>query len=199
MGTFDVPPGRIGILDLGPESFEALRSEIMAVERDRYGTSAQYPPDVLRHGRRPLLQYPESAIGATLANARSIGIALRDAATSRIVAYALGSPLENYDEEGVADDPRLGEGTTFYLQAMATRPSVGNAVELEVLLLDAVRERTLAAGYENLSTLIEARVRETGPAWLREASELRAIDDYLGSGIRFVYLQVKLPPPPEGA
>jgi 4-aminobutyrate aminotransferase-like enzyme len=199
LGTFEVPPGRIEILDLRLETFDALRSEVMAVERERYGSIAQYPPEVLRQGRRPLLQYPESALEATLGHARSLGLALRDSTTGRIIAYALGSPLENHDEVGVADDPHFGEGTTFYLQAMATHPSVANATAVEVLLLNALRERALAAGFENLSTLIEARVCETGPSWLKEAREIRVLDDYLGSGMRFAYLQVKIASSSRGA
>ena len=88
--------------------------------------------------------------------------------SGRVVAYALGSALENHDEEGVASDPHFGENNTFYLQAMATLPTVQNSVELENHLLDSLRERALAAGFEFLSTLIEERVRETGPTWLRE-------------------------------
>ena len=30
---------------------------------------------------------------------------------------------------------------------------------------------------------------ETGPRWVREAAVLEVVDDYLQSGIRFVYLQ----------
>ena len=48
-----------------------------------------------------------------------------------MIAFAVGGPLENYDEEGVALDPRFGEGVTFYLQAMATLPSVRNVREVE--------------------------------------------------------------------
>ena len=63
-------------------------------------------------------------------------MALRDGVCGRIVAYALGSALENHDEEGVGSDPRFGENNTFYLQAMATLPSVQNQVEIENKLLE---------------------------------------------------------------
>ena len=119
---------------------------------------------------------------------------MRDRVSGRFVGYALGSALENHDEEGVASDPRFGENNTFYLQAMATLPTVQNAVELENYLLDSLRERALAAGFEFLSTLIEDDLRETGPAWLRSAAVLDRIDNYLRSGIRFAYLQVALQP-----
>ena len=39
---------------------------------------------------------------------------------------ALGSALENHDEEGVSSDPHFGENNTFYLHAMTTLPTVQN-------------------------------------------------------------------------
>ena len=89
---------------------------------------------------------------------------------------------------------RFGENNTFYLQAMATSPTVQNSVDLENYLLDSVRERAIAAGFEFLSTLIEDRLRDTGPAWFRSATVLERIENYLGSGSRFEYLQVALKP-----
>jgi hypothetical protein len=103
--------------------------------------------------------------------------------------------LENHDEDGVASDPRFGENNTFYLQAMATLPMVQNSVELERYLLDSMRDRAIAAGFEFLSTLIEERVLETGPDWLRSATVLNRIENYLRSGSAFVYLQVALVQP----
>jgi hypothetical protein len=110
------------------------------------------------------------------------------------VGYALGSALENHDEEGVELDPRFGENNTFYLQAMATLPTVQNSIELENCLLDALRERAVAAGFEFLSTLIEDRLRQTGPEWFRSATVLERIDNYLRSGTSFEYLQAALQP-----
>jgi hypothetical protein len=112
---------------------------ILAVEQERYGATVKYPPDVLRAGRRPLLQFPLETLEATAANVRAIGIALRDRVSSRFVAYALGSSLEDHDEEGVHADPHFGENNTFYLQAMATSPTVQNDIELENYLLDSLR------------------------------------------------------------
>ena len=77
---------------------------------------------------------------------------------------------------------------------MATLPTVQNAVELENRLLESLRERALAAGFEFLSALIEDRLRETGPAWFRSAAILERIDNYLRSGNTFAYLQVALQP-----
>ena len=69
---------------------------------------------------------------------------LAASAESRSDCYALGSALENYDEEGIALDPRFGENDTFYLQAMATLPTVQNAVEIEnYLLVPSVLQRVL--------------------------------------------------------
>ena len=60
-----------------------------------------------------------------------------------------------------------------------------------------IRDRMLAAGFEYLSTLIEERIRETAPGWLRRAVTLDRIDNYLRSGVTFAYLQTSLQPSPE--
>jgi hypothetical protein len=119
-------------------------------------------------------------------------VALRDSVSGKVIAYALGGPHEGYDEEGVSLDPHHGEGTTFYLQATATLPSVRNQREVERHLLDAVRARAQALGYERLSTLIEDDVRAAGPPWLAHGRVLKTIDNYLGSGLRFSYVQAAL-------
>jgi hypothetical protein len=146
---------------------------------------------VLRAGRRPLLQYPAETLASTLANPRACGVALRDRVSQRLVAYALGSPLENHDEIGVREDPRYGENDTFYLQAMAVSPLLRNQAEVEAMILDLLRERVQKLGFAAISTLIEARLMETGPRWMRDAAVLEVVDDYLQSGIRFVYLQAR--------
>jgi len=194
VGTLAIPLDTVDLVDLTPATFETYKLQILAVEQERYGAVSQYPPDVLRAGRRPLLQFPLETLEATVANPRAIGIGLRDRVSGRFVGYALGSALENHDEEGVASDPRFGENNTLYLQAMATLPTVQNAVELENYLLDSLRGRAIAAGFEFVSTLIEDRLRETGPAWLRSATILERIDNYLRSGLSFTYLQVALQP-----
>jgi 4-aminobutyrate aminotransferase-like enzyme len=197
VGTLAIPLDTVEALDLTPAAFESSKLQILAVEQERYGAGASYPPDVLRSGRRPLLQYPLETLEATSANPRAIGIALRDRVSGRIVSFALGSALENHDEEGVSVDPHFGENNTFYLQAVATLPTVQNATELENRLLDLVRERAVAKGFEFLSTLIEDSVSETGPPWLRGAATLERIDNYLRSGSGFAYLQVALEPKAE--
>jgi L-lysine 6-transaminase len=192
VGTLAIPLETVEVVDLTPASFVAHKLQIFAVEQERYGVAAQYPPDVLRAGRRPLLQFPLETLEATVAHPRAIGIALRDRVSGRFLGYALGSALENHDEEGVGSDPRFGENNTFYLQALATLPTVQNDVELENYLLESLRERAIAAGFEFLSTLIEDRLRDTGPAWLRSSAILERNDNYLRSGTCFAYLQAAL-------
>jgi 4-aminobutyrate aminotransferase-like enzyme len=193
VGTLAIPIDTIDIVDLTPATFDPLKQQIVAVEQERYGPAAPYPPDVLRAGRRPLVQYPLETLETTIGNPRAVGVALRDRVSGRVVAYALGSALENHDEEGIALDPRVGENNTFYLQAMAVLPAVQNGREIENALLDALRARLVTAGFAYMSTLIEEHVLETGPAWLRDAAVIERIDNYLRSGLRFAYLQVALP------
>ena len=194
VGTLAVPLDTIETAVLTAENFERYKLQIFAIEQARYGDMTQYPPDVLRAGRRPLLQFPLETLEATIANPRAIGLALRDRVSDRFVAYALGSSLENHDEEGVSSDPRFGDNNTFYLQALATLPTVQNGIELENTLLDSLRDRAVAAGFEFLSTLIENRLRETGPDWIKNAEVLERIDNYLQSGTAFVYVQAPLQP-----
>ena len=132
-----------------------------------------------------------------MASPRAIGIALRDRVSGRFVGYGLGSALENHDDEGVSADPYYGENNTFYLQAMATSPTVQNFADLENYLLESFRERALAAGFDFLSTFIEDRLRDTGPAWFRGATVLERIDNYLHGGASFAYLQMPLRPAAE--
>jgi hypothetical protein len=72
---------------------------------------------------------------------------------------------------------------------MAASPQLKNLAEVETLVLDAFRARAEWAGFAAISTLIEARVLETGPAWLRAATVVETIEDYLQSGERFVYVR----------
>jgi hypothetical protein len=192
VGTLAIPLDTLDLVELTAANFDAYKLQIADVEKERYGESAQYPPDVLRAGQRPLLQFPVETLESTIANPRALGLAVRDRVSGRFVGYALGSALENHDEEGVASDPRFGENNTFYLQAMATLPTVQNSAEIENFLLESLRERAIAAGFEFLSTLIEDRLRESGPEWLRHAEVREQVDNYLRSGLRFLYLQTNL-------
>jgi hypothetical protein len=192
VGTLEVKAAAIQVVELAAEGVGALLPQVMALEAERYGNAGLYPPDVLKAGQRPLLQYPEETLGTTLAGPRACGVALRDRSSGRLVAYALGSALENHDEIGVRDDPGYGEHDTFYLQAMAVSPQLRNGTEIEGMVLEVLRLRVKSAGYAAISSLIEARLLEEGPEWIRAASVLETVDDYLQSGIRFVYLRARL-------
>ena len=191
VGMLDIPLDTIETLTLSPAEFETYKPQILAVEQERYGAAA-YPADVLRAGRRPLVQFPLETLETTMANPGAIGIALRDRVSGRVVGYALGSALENHDEEGVSSDPHLGDNNTFFLQAMATQPAVRNASDLENHLLESIRERAIDAGFLYLSTMIEDRVRDTGPEWLAGAAVLERAENYLRSGIDFAYFQTAI-------
>ena len=188
VGTLEARSATLQAVDLA-EDLPQLLPQVVAVEVERYGNLAHYPPEVLRAGRRPLLQYPAETLASTLANPGASGVALRDRVSQRLVAYALGSPLENHDEVGVREDPRYGENDTFYLQAIAVSPLLRNQAEVEALVLDLLRERVRSRGFAAISALIEARLTETGPRWMRDATVLEVVENYLQSGIRFVYLQ----------
>jgi hypothetical protein len=190
-GMLDIPLDTIDTLTLSPAEFETCKQQILAVEQDRYGAGT-YPADVLRAGRRPLVQFPLETLEATMANPRAIGIALRDRVSGRIVGYALGSALENHDEEGVSADPHYGDNNTFFLQALATQPNVRNAADLENHLLEAIRDRAVADGFVFLSAMIEDHVRLNGPPWFAGATVLDRVENYLRSGIDFVYLQAAI-------
>jgi 4-aminobutyrate aminotransferase-like enzyme len=195
VGTLNIPLDTIELVDIAPSGFEAHKQEVLVVEQERYGAAVAYPPDVLRAGRRPLLQFPLETLEATAANPQAIGFAARDRVSGRFVGYVLGSALENHDEEGISLDPRFGENNTFYLQAMAISPTVQNQIEVQNLLLDALRGRAMAAGFEFLSALIEERLHESGPEWMQRAVVLERLDNYLRSGIPFAYLQAPLTDP----
>ncbi len=194
VATLALPVDTLETVELTPETFAALKTQVAAVEREQYG-AASYPPDVLRAGTRPLLQFPIETLETTIANTGAIGVVLRDRVSGRIVGYALGSPLEDHDEEGVRSDPHFGENNTFYLQAMAALPRIQNHDELLNHLLEAIRRRTTTAGFAYLSMLIEERLLESGPDWLRSAAVLERIENYLRSGSTFAYLQVPLVTP----
>ena len=194
VGTLAIPLDTLEVVDLTPATFETHKLHILAVEQERYGAAVKYPADVLRAGRRPLLQFPLETLEATTSALRAIAIAVRDRVSSRIVGYAIGSALEDHDEEGVHADPHFDEHNTFYLQAMATSPTVQNDIELENYVLDSLRTRAIDAGFEFLSTLIEERLRDTSPSWFRDAVVLDRIENYLSSGTAFVYLQLALTP-----
>lgn len=190
IGTLDIPPQTLEVVDLNGPNARSLLPQVHAIEAEAYGA---------RDGHRALLQYPPDTLEATLGHLRSVGLGLRDRVSGRLVAYAMGSPLENHDELGVRDDPGFGDNTTIYLQAVAVSPALKNGPEVEALILDAFRARSEWLGYTVLSTVIEARHVETGPAWLKAATVVETIDNYLQSGVTFVYLRSSLVAPAEVA
>jgi 4-aminobutyrate aminotransferase-like enzyme len=180
VGTLTMPLDTVELFDLTSANFESVKVQLMTLEEERYVPVS------------PLLKYPAETLEATIRNPKSIGLALRDKVSGRLVGYALGSPLEDHDEEGTSSDPRVGENDTFYLQALTASPSAQNATELENRLLDCVRDRAVAAGFLYLSTLVEASSLATSTPWLRDAAVLERIENYLGSGSSFVYVQAAL-------
>jgi 4-aminobutyrate aminotransferase-like enzyme len=192
IGAITFPVDTLEIIELTPVTFAAHKTSVLGVEHERYGAETPLPHEPVPTGRRPLLEFQPDMLEATMGSPGALGVALRDKVSGRYLAYALGSALENHDEEGVASDPRFGENNTFYLQAMATLPAAHNQTAIENHVLSLLHDRVLAAGFQYLSTLIEDRLRNTGPAWFRNATALEQIDDYLHSGVRFSYFQVAL-------
>jgi 4-aminobutyrate aminotransferase-like enzyme len=180
VGTLTMPLDTMEALELTSANFDSVKAQLMALEEERYMPVS------------PLLRYPAETLEATIKNPRSIGFALRDRVSGRLVGYALGSAIEDHDEEGITSDPRVGENDTFYLQALTASPSAQNATELENKLLDCVKDRAVSMGYSYLSTLVEATSLETSTPWLRDATVLERIENYLGSGTSFVYVQAGL-------
>jgi hypothetical protein len=189
-GPVECPLETLELIEITSANFHEHKAQIMDVEHEHFGSLRQSLPDAPPSGGRKLLQLPADMLEATLSNTRAIGLALRDRTSGRLVAYALGSALEDHDEEGVASDPCFGDHNAFYLHATAVRPSIRNYLAIENELLDLIRIRVLAAGFEYISALIEERMHKTGPLWLRQAQVIQTVDNYLRSGIRFVYLQL---------
>ena len=186
-GSIDVPPGTLEVVDLGGPAAKQLMPQVHELEDEQYGSN---------DGRRPLLQYPAATLEGTLGHLRAVGVGMRDRVSGRLVAYAIGSPLENHDELGVRDDPNYGDNNAIYLQAMAISPQLKNQAEVEGLVLEAFRARAEWLGFVSLSSLVEARVVEAGPAWLKAATVVETIENYMQSGVRFVYLRSSLVAPP---
>ncbi len=66
---------------------------------------------------------------------------------------------------------------------------------LELLCVRIRKQESL-----HFSALLEERQHTAGPSWLRSAQVLRTVDNYLRSGLRFLYLHTSLdqnqqPPP----
>lgn len=94
------------------------------------------------------------------------------------------------NEEGVMDDPGLGQENTFYLHAMAVLPTAQNRSELEEAIFAAIATEARESGFAYLSALIEKELFERISSWKSRAETLRDIPDYLGSP--FVYTRLAL-------
>jgi hypothetical protein len=86
---------------------------------------------------------------------------------------------------------RAAPQPTLQFQLETLEATMGHAGVIGIVL-EMLRERAIAGGFEFLSTLIEDRLRDTGPSWFRQAAVLERIDNYLRSGSGFAYLQVAL-------
>ncbi len=178
-------------MDVTPANFDACKRQILAVEQERYGAATAPAAEARPAGGRRCSFRSTRSKRPWPIRARSAWPSAT-ACRGDISPTRSGSALENHDEEGVGSDPHFGENNTFYLHAAATLPAVQNAAEIENFLLESLRERVVAAGFEYLSSLIEEKLVETGPPWLRRAAILDRIDNYLGSGMQFVYLHAAL-------
>ena len=98
VGTLEIPLDTVEIVDLTPAAFDTHKLQVLALEQERYSSA-------------PLLQLPVASLEATAGYPQAIGLALRDRVSGRLVAYLLGSALENHDEEGVSSD-RISARTT---------------------------------------------------------------------------------------
>ena len=70
VGTLAIPLDTLEVVELTQVAFETHKLLVLAVEQERYGATVKYPPDVLRSGRRPLLQFPLETLETTASNVR---------------------------------------------------------------------------------------------------------------------------------
>ena len=152
VGTLAIPLDTVEIVDLTPATFDALKQQVLGGRAGTLRPRRRYPPDVLRAGRRPLLQFPLETLETTMANHRAIGIAAARPVSGRLVGYALGSALENHDEEGVASDPRLRR-EQHVLPAGDGDAAVGaeRRRSSRTALLDAMRDRAICGADSSTS------------------------------------------------
>jgi len=127
-----------------------------------------------------------------MASPGAIGIALRDRVSGRIVGYALASPLEKTTTRKASCPIPFRPITTPLFYSTGDAPHRAEHGGTRAVAAGGLAPASLAAGFEFLSTLIEARVLETGPKWLADATILERVENYLRSGIAFVYVQVAL-------
>ncbi len=183
VGTLTIPVDTLELVDLTPdERSRRIRAQILQLEQERFDPES------------PLLKYPAGhARGDAEEPARHRDRRCAIACSGRLVGYALGSAIEDHDEEGISSDPRVGENDTFYLQALVVPPSVA----------ERRRTRELPAGHPAPAgdrrpgssicrRSSKSRVCETAPDWFKAGVTLETLDNYLGSGATFNYLQAPL-------
>src|SRR5262245_51515905 len=73
---------------------------------------------------RPKASQHCPSVSKASARSKAFGYSARVRVSRRFLGYALGSALENHDEEGVSSDPRFGENKNSIALAMAW-PCVG--------------------------------------------------------------------------
>ncbi len=181
LGPLEHPITTIEVREITKENFASIREELEFLEGECYPDSN---PSLKR------LRLPIEGLEKTMDERGAIGMVLHDKVSGRCLGYALGSPLEGHDEEGVHEDPGFGQENTFYLHAMAVLPSALNRSELEDFLVRGIHERAGKSGFQFISTLIEREVFERVSIWRDRGEVLRTFPDYLGHP--FVYFRLAL-------
>ena len=165
-------------------AFDVVRSDWRDVLRDRAFRRGLI---LLPAGERALRFYPRyDTPEETIHEA----VDILAAAVDDILARGADVPMGPLLRVGAMTVPPAGaEAVEVNSENFAEHRAGVMRVEIENHLLELLRARVIAQGYLHLSALVEERFRETGPAWLRSAEVLRSVDNYLHSGLRFVYLR----------
>ena len=191
-----MPLETIETLPLTPSLFETLKLQIVAVEQERYGDA-----DVLS-GRRAACRPPAAAaVPARNAGSDDGAIPARSASpcaiASRDGSSATGWAARSRTTTRKGSPPTRTPATTTRsfcrrwrrCRPCRTPPRSRTCCSTRCGSARSPKDSPI------LSTLIEERLLTTGPAWLKAATVLERIDNYLRSGITFVYLQAPLTAP----
>ena len=119
---------------------------------------------------------------------------------ARLVGYALGSALENHDEEGISSDPHFRGDNVFYLQAMATLPIIQNDIAVETCCSTPCATACWRAASRSFCRRSSKNgFRETAAVRLRRAVTLESEYDKAPARAAgpFAYLQTALQPSAE--
>lgn len=103
-----IGPARLIIESIGarlhvlrPDEWDSVKHEVLAIESQTYEDGRQDSEEELR-----LMLHGEGGLGLVLRRRTDHG--------DRVLGYAFGGPVENYDADGPRDDPMRGRGNTFY-------------------------------------------------------------------------------------